>query len=101
MDPVHHRLAAVCFADIAGYSALAATDEDEAVRLAGAFQDAVRAVVEPRGGRLVKMLGDGCVAEFPSTRSAIGAAVGLHEAFAERAPGPRSPKLRIGVHVGD
>jgi class 3 adenylate cyclase/TolB-like protein len=100
---VHRRLAALIFADIVDFSGLSARDEAEALRLVPVFQSATREVVGMFGGRVVKFLGDGVIAEFPSTGNAIGAAAGLMDAFArESATIPsEAPALRIGVHVGD
>ena len=100
---VHRRLAALFFADIVDFSGLSARDESEALRLVALFQSATREVVGRFGGRIVKFLGDGVIAEFPSTGNAIGAAAALMDAFARESAGPPSdaPALRIGVHVGD
>ena len=100
---VHRRLAALFFADIVDFSGLSARDEAEALRLVPLFQAATREVVGRFGGRIVKFLGDGVIAEFPSTGNAIGAAAGLMETFVRdsaRSPAEASA-LRIGVHVGD
>ncbi|CAN5869258.1 adenylate/guanylate cyclase domain-containing protein [soil metagenome] len=100
--PTHH-LAAVWFADLVGYSALSETDEGDALRTVGRFQAIVRAVVETHGGRVVKFLGDGALAEFPSTELAVRSADTLRADFSRvaEAEGRGSKELRIGVHVGD
>ncbi|CAN5900244.1 hypothetical protein BH20GEM1_BH20GEM1_20880 [soil metagenome] len=100
---VHRRLAALFFADIVDFSGLSARDEAEALRLVAVFQAATREVVGRYGGRIVKFLWDGVLAEFPSTGNAIGAAAALDARFArDSALGARAgPELRIGVHVGD
>jgi adenylate cyclase len=93
MEARDPRLAALWFADLAGYSDLASRDEEAAVRLAETFQQSVREAVAERGGRVVKSMGDGAMAAFASTRAAIAAAVALQRDF----PSP----IRIGVHVAD
>ncbi|HJR54882.1 MAG TPA: adenylate/guanylate cyclase domain-containing protein [Gemmatimonadota bacterium] len=100
---VHRRLAALFFADIVDFSGLSARDEAEALRLVPLFQAAAREAVGRFGGRIVKFLGDGVIAEFPSTGNAIGAAAGLMETFVRDSASPptEAPALRIGVHVGD
>jgi TolB-like protein/class 3 adenylate cyclase/Flp pilus assembly protein TadD len=100
--PSHH-LAAVWFADLVGYSALSETNEGEALRAVGRFQTVVRAVVETHGGRVVKFLGDGALAEFPSTEQAVRSADTLRADLARvaEAEGMGVRELRIGVHVGD
>ena len=98
-----HRLAALCFADIAGYTELSATDEGEAIALVRLFQDLAREVVQGQGGRIVKFIGDAVLAEFTSTSAAARAALDLRDRFVAeagtRSIGPRS--VRVGVHVGE
>src|SRR5687768_17273356 len=98
-----HHLAAVWFADVVGYTRLSEENEGEAVRLVHGFQRVVREVVAQHGGRVVKFLGDGALAEFSSTDMAVRSAEGLLRAFAFAAAdeGLASDALRIGVHVGD
>ena len=100
--PSHH-LAAVWFADLVGYTALSETNEGEAIRAVSRFQAIVRAVVQTHGGRVVKFLGDGALAEFPSTEQAVRSADALRADFARvgEAEGLGAKELRIGVHVGD
>ena len=100
--PAHH-LAAVWFADLVGYTALSETDEGEALRTVNRFQAIVRAVVQTHGGRVVKFLGDGALAEFLSTEQAVRSADALRADFARvaEAEGLPARKLRIGVHLGD
>jgi adenylate cyclase len=100
--PTHH-LAAVWFADLVGYTALSETNEGDAIRAVSRFQAIVRAVVETHGGRVVKFLGDGALAEFPSTEQAVRSADALRADFARvaEAEGLGARELRIGVHVGD
>lgn len=99
------RLAAVWFADIVGFSGLAATDERAAMGLVERFQTVTRAIVERLSGRLVKFTGDGALAEFSSTAAALEAALELAREFDAREGQPGAPgaaaRLRIGVHLGD
>ncbi|MFN2420512.1 MAG: tetratricopeptide repeat protein [Gemmatimonadota bacterium] len=97
MNATDPHLAAVWFADLVGYSELAARDADGAFHLAQAFHEIVREVVEERRGRVVKRMGDGVLSAFPSTRSAIAAAIVLRDEVRRRT----GNAVRIGVHVGD
>ena len=103
MTTLHRHLAAVWFADIVGYTKLSEENEGEAVRLAHAFHRAARTVVERFGGRIVKSMGDGALAEFASSEMAVRSADALRAAFARAAEsdGLRTSGLRVGVHVGD
>ena len=100
---VRHRLAAIWFADIVDYSRLSSIDQAGAVRLVAEFQLAARQAVERFGGRIVKFLGDGALAEFQSVTAAIAAADELRQSFALRLAehGPSDRMLRIGIHSGE
>ncbi len=71
-----HRLVAVWFADVAGYSARAAEDESGALQLIEILQALSRETVGRYDGRIVKFIGDAVLAEFPSTALAVQAAPG-------------------------
>src|SRR5215469_3580373 len=97
-----HHLAALWFADIAGYSERAAEDERGALQLIEMLQALSRNFVKSYEGRVVKFLGDAVLAEFPSTEMAVRAAAALSKAYTqESAKTGRAHDLRIGVHVGD
>lgn len=99
------RLAAVWFADIVGYGRLSSRNENEALQLVHLFQRACREVVRRHGGRVVKFTGDGALAEFPSTESAVFAAFALESLFRARVAAHElsadTPRLHIGLHVGE
>lgn len=99
------RLAAVLFADVAGYSRMVA--ENEAATLA-ALRDLRRNVLEPAiskgGGRIVKHMGDGFLAEFASAVTAVTTACDLQHAVATangNLPPDHQLRLRIGINLGD
>jgi len=96
--PQRH-LAAVWFADIVGYTTLAARDEVSALEHVERLQAAAREVAAECGGRVVKCIGDAVLVEFPSTEAAVRSALRLRRRFADHEGPP--VRLRIGVHVGD
>src|SRR6266581_3551512 len=97
-----HRLAAVWFADVVGYSARAAEDESGALRLVEILQALSRETVRRYEGRIVKFIGDAVLAEFPSTALAVQAGAALSNAYLERSAATgHSHRLTVGVHVGD
>jgi hypothetical protein len=100
---VDRRLAAVWFADMVGFTPLADTDEDAALEAVAEFQAATRGAVEGRGGRVVKFLGDGALAEFASARGALEAALALCGSFPAGSGGGTRPAtaVRVGLHVGE
>jgi TolB-like protein/Flp pilus assembly protein TadD len=98
------RLAAVLCADVAGYSALVGADESGTVAALKGHQTAVLQLLQRHGGRVVDLAGDGIVAEFSSTVSAVEAAVAMQALMAERnAEVPVNKRLvfRVGVNQGD
>ncbi|HET6639728.1 MAG TPA: adenylate/guanylate cyclase domain-containing protein [Gemmatimonadota bacterium] len=103
MTGLTHRLAAVWFADVVGYSRLMSENEREAVAVVRLLQAVCREIVPRGGGRVIKFLGDGALAEFSSTDAAVRAAIAVRRQFADRsaADGHEPRDLRIGVHVGD
>src|SRR5205809_5496369 len=101
-NSLSHYLAALWFADIAGYSARVVEDERGALQLVEILQGLSRSTVQLYEGRVVKFLGDAVLAEFPSTEMAVRAAAVLSKEYAKQsAKSGRAHDLRIGVHLGD
>jgi len=102
-EALPHRLAAVWFADIVGFSRRTAENEDEALKLVRLFQQLAEGVAGHFGGRVVKFTGDGALVEFSSTEAAVKAACSLRVAFSEQAKAAGVPdaNLHIGIHVGE
>src|SRR5947208_16558213 len=93
-----HHLAALWFADIAGYSARAAEDERGALQLVEILQALSRSTVQRHEGRVVKFMGDAILAEFPSTELAVRAAAAFSEQYVEQsARTGRAHDLRTGA----
>ena len=66
VDSGERRLAAIVFADVVGYSAMMADDEDGTLSALRAHRNATDPVILNHGGRIVKGTGDGVLIEFPS-----------------------------------
>ena len=96
-QPVQRRLAAVLAADVAGYTRLMEEDSEGTV---AAWQVARDGVIEPaigaRSGRVVKLTGDGFLAEFPTVEDAVNCAIDLQAGLLSS-----SLDFRIGVNLGD
>jgi adenylate cyclase len=90
------------FTDLVGFSswALRAGDED-ALALLRAVARAVEPVVLEHRGTIVKRLGDGLMATFPSPQLAFDAAVEARERIAAVQVAGHRPKLRAGIHTGN
>ncbi|MGI9190020.1 MAG: adenylate/guanylate cyclase domain-containing protein [Longimicrobiaceae bacterium] len=102
MNGQSRRLAAVWFADIVGFTALASRDEGAAFRLVKLFEQIAREEIDRHAGTLVKFMGDGALAIFGGTAAAVDAALSLRDGFRQRTEAERDPStLRIGVHLGD
>ena len=102
---VQRRLAAILSADVVGYSRLRGADEAGTLaRLQAHRAECVDPAIAVRGGRLVKLMGDGALVEFPSVVDAVECAVAVQRGMAERnAEAPESTRIafRIGVNLGD
>ena len=88
---------AIVFVDLSGFTRLTEERGDEAaVRSATTLQRHADAVATRRGGRLVKLLGDGALLQFSEVGDGVEAAVDLVETM--EAAGSLS--AHAGVHVG-
>lgn len=94
-------MATVMFTDVVDSSAHADLMGDRRwlSRIDTHFQN-VTGIVEAAGGTLVKSLGDGTMATFTSTRSALCAAIDIQRAAQADTTAPEM-RLRIGMHTGD
>ena len=69
---MERRLAAILAADVVGYSKLMAEDEaGTLVALKAHRKNLFDPETEKRGGRIVKLMGDGVLVEFPSVVDAV------------------------------
>jgi class 3 adenylate cyclase len=95
-DPAR-RLATVMFADVVGSTVLAGQIGDRRwTEILASFTDLATREIARFGGRVVKTIGDGVLAEFDGPGRAINAATGLRNAVA--ALGIR---IRAGLHAGE
>ncbi len=102
---VHRRLAAILAADVVGYSRL--MGEDEAGTLAALRahrEELIAPKIAEHEGRIVKLMGDGLLTEFPSAVEAVRCAVEIQHTMGERnadVPEERHITYRIGINIGD
>ena len=84
-------------ADVAGYSRLMGKDESGTLSALKALRkDVFAPQVNAHKGRVVKLMGDGALVEFPSVVDAVDCAIAVQRAMADE-----SIKLRIGINLGD
>lgn len=104
-ERVVRRLAAILAADVVGYSRLMGRDEQGTLaRLRAHRTERLEPVLARHGGRLVKLTGDGALAEFPSAVDALGAAIEFQQAVTDanrEQPEDMRMVFRIGLHLGD
>lgn len=101
---MERRLAAVLSADAVGYTALMAADETAALATLDRYLALIGGLVRQHGGRVVDMVGDNLLAEFPSAVDAVQCAAEVQRQLAEANKGlPKAQRMpfRIGVNVGD
>lgn len=98
------ELAAVLFADVAGYTRHLARDEAGTVdRVGRALERALR-LVGDYGGRVVDTAGDGVFAVFADARDAVRFAVAYQQDLAGEElwqPDEARLRFRVGIHLGE
>jgi len=99
------RLAAILAADVVGYSRLIGADEvGTLAALRVILDEIVKPLLNAHNGRLVKLMGDGVLAEFASVIDAVTCAVAIQTAMVAREkPNPEDARIRfrIGINLGD
>ena len=99
------RLAAIVAADVVGYSRLIRADEEGTLAALKTLRnDLIDPKIAQHHGRIVKLMGDGMLAEFGSVVDAVRAAAEIQRAVAERNIGLAEAnliKFRIGINLGD
>jgi len=99
------RLAAILVADVAGFTSLVKADETDALERLGALRyEIIEPNITRHAGRLVRVTGDGFLAEFPSAVQAVACAIAI-QAETEQVAAPLNDnvkmRLRVGVHAGE
>ena len=104
-DGVSRRLTTILAADVVGYSRLMAADEAGTLAaLKAQRRELVEPLVAARGGRIVKLMGDGALMEFVSVVDAVACAIEAQKAVTARnaeVPEDRRIAYRIGINIGD
>jgi adenylate cyclase len=101
---MERRLAAILSADVAGYTKMMAQDEIKTLETLDAYRSIMGGLVKQHGGRVVDMVGDNLLAEFPSAVDAVQCSLEIQRQLGaqneERQDGSKM-NFRIGVNVGD
>lgn len=91
------KLAAIVFADIAGYTAIMQKNEHKALQILNHFRSDIDSCVPLFNGEIVQYYGDGCLLIFNSALNAIKCSEKLQYSLKTD---PEVP-VRIGIHQGD
>src|SRR6266576_1737402 len=98
---MERRLTAILAADVVGYSRLMGNDEAGTLaQLKEIRQAVVDAKIAAHRGRIVKLTGDGMLAEFPSVVSAVSCATEIQTAMRGRTS-ESAIQFRVGINLGD
>ncbi len=102
---IERRLAAIMMADIAGYSRLVGADEHGTlVRWRTYWDELIAPTIASHAGRVVRVTGDGILAEFASIVNAVRCAMAIQNGMAKRNADiepDRRMQFRVGLNVGD
>ncbi len=104
MAETTRRLAALAFADVAGWSRLIEQSDVDTLRAWKALQaDVLEPTIREQGGRLLEIAGDSVLVEFPSAVAAVGWALEVQRRSKERWQESETVRLtlRIGINVED
>ena len=103
-EPLDRKLAAILYADVAGYSRLTGEDEDATHRTLSEYLDLISETVESQRGRVMHYAGDAVLAKFNAAVDALSCAAAIQSELRARnqgLPDQRQVQFRIGVNLGD
>ena len=98
------KLAAILYADVAGYSRLTGENEDVTHHTLRECLDRLSTTIESHEGSVVHYAGDAVLARFDAALDALSAAIDAQEKFsqcAEEDDRIAQLRFRIGVNLGD
>jgi adenylate cyclase len=98
------KLAAILYADVAGYSRLTGEDEDATHKALSAYLDLITSTIQSNHGKVMHFAGDAVLAMFEAVVDAVSSATAIQELLLSRnsdLPASRKLQFRIGVNLGD
>lgn len=98
------KLAAILYADVAGYSRLTGQDEDATHRTLRDYLDLIAATIESQRGQVMHYAGDAVLAQFPAVLDAVSSPIAIQNELRNRneaLPDERQVRFRVGVNLGD
>ena len=103
-EDVTRKLAAIFYADVAGYSRLTGQDEEGTHRRVSAYLDAITEAIVEHNGVVLHFAGDAILADFATVSDALICAVNIQNDLDDRngdLPADRKVQFRIGVNLGE
>jgi adenylate cyclase len=104
-ERINRKLAAILAADVVGYSRLMASDEEGTLAALKRHRQTVfEPAVAAHRGRIVKLIGDGIIVEFPSVVDAVNCALSVQRSgdwLQDESLLQPKLVLRIGINLGD
>ena len=104
-ERINRKLAAILAADVVGYSRLMGADESGTLTALKRHRETVfDPAVAAHHGRIVKLIGDGTIVEFPSVVDAVNCALSIQRSGTlppDQNGAPSIIVLRIGINLGD
>ena len=98
------KLAAILYADVAGYSRLTGDDEDATHRTLSKYLDLISKTIENRRGRVMHYAGDAVLAMFDAVVDSLTCAIDIQQELkvqGRELPERRRLSFRIGLNLGD
>ena len=103
-DRLPRKLAAIVYADVAGYSRLTGEDEDATHRALSEYLDVIANTIESHRGQVMHYAGDAVLARFDAVLDALSSSVAIQTELSHRNDGvPENERVqfRIGINLGD
>ena len=103
-DRFPRKLAAILYADVAGYSRLTGDDEDATHRLLSKYLDFIADTIVSHRGQVMHYAGDAVLAKFEAVVDAVSSATAIQKLLAEQNKDlldEQKVEFRIGVNLGD
>lgn len=101
---IKRKVAAILYADVAGYSRLVDDDEDGSFIALKVGLREIRIAVGLKGGHVCHVAGDAILAEFNSVTAALECALGLQRSLVDLegiVTENRQLQFRMGINVGE
>ena len=102
--PLPHKLAAILYADVEGYSRLTGADEAGTHRTLSAYLDLFAETIKAHRGEVKHYAGDAVLADFTTVSDALNCAVAVQQTIKDKNETVSETKrvqFRIGLNLGE